>query len=147
MAVIEEELAKHGSYASCATGESMRPLLRNKRDVVIIEPIVEAPKKYDVILYRGADGSYILHRVVKKRLDCLVTRGDNTYVNEFVPNSALVGRMTAFNRDGIHTDVTDAAYIRYSKRRVCFYPARKCYVGMRAFLGKIKRKLLKKKPK
>ncbi len=143
MALIEEELAKHGSYASCAIGESMRPLLGNRRDVVIIEPISKALQKYDVILYRGADGSYILHRVIRNRPDCLVTRGDNTYVNEYVPHSSVVGIMTAFNKDGKHTDVTDAAYIRYSKCRVRFYPLRKCYVRVRAFLGKIKRKLLK----
>ena len=141
MSIIEEELAKHGSYASCAIGESMRPLLVTNRDVVIIEPIHKEPQKYDVILYRGADGRYILHRVVGKRVDCYVTRGDNTYVNEFVPEAAIVGIMTAFNRNGERTNITDKKYIRYSKRRVLFYPFRKCYVKVRALLGKIKRKL------
>lgn len=140
---IEEELAKHGSYASCALGESMRPILRNKEDAVIIEPLVRDVKKYDVILYRGARGEYILHRVIKLRRGCIVTRGDNTYANEFVPPAMVVGIMTAFHKNGIRTEADDPRYLAYSRRRVFFYPIRKCCVKTRAFLGRIKRKLFK----
>ena len=86
MSTIEEELKNNGSYAAVAFGESMRPTLTPKTDVVIIEPCKAMPKKYDVILYRNDSGKYILHRVVRVKKECLVTRGDNTYVNEYVPS-------------------------------------------------------------
>ena len=145
MGVIEEELARHGSYASVAIGESMRPLLVPRRDVVIIEPIVSPPRKYDVILYRDPMDRYVLHRVISVHREHFVTRGDNTYVNERVPSSRVVGIMTAFSRNGDRTEVTDKAYLRYSKRRLRYYPVRRCYVKLRAFLGAIKRKIFKKR--
>lgn len=147
MSTIEEELKNNGSYAAVAFGESMRPTLTPKTDVVIIEPCKAMPKKYDVILYRNDSGKYILHRVVRVKKECLVTRGDNTYVNEYVPFASVVGIMTSFVRNGNRIEGGSKSFISHSKKRLFFYPIRKIYVKTRAFFGKIKRSIIKKESK
>ena len=54
---IERQLAEQGFYVSTTVGCSMRPMLRNRRDRVIVLPIGdERLKKYDLPLYRRPDG-------------------------------------------------------------------------------------------
>ena len=80
---IERQLAEQGFYVSTTVGCSMRPMLRNRRDRVIVLPIGdERLKKYDLPLYRRPDGKYILHRIIGVRDGEYVIRGDNTYAKE-----------------------------------------------------------------
>ena len=59
---IEDVLAHEGAYVATTAGVSMRPLLRDRRDTVVIEPCAGRLAKYDVPLYRrGSD--YVLLRV------------------------------------------------------------------------------------
>ena len=62
-------------------GISMLPMLRQGRDCVILSPVPEKLKKYDLPLYRRDDGKYVLHRVVKvdETYTCI---GDNQFVYE-----------------------------------------------------------------
>lgn len=49
---IEEALESQGFYMSTTVGVSMFPLLRNRRDTILIRPVTEPLKKYDVPLYK-----------------------------------------------------------------------------------------------
>ena len=98
--IVERELREHGVYASNTVGYSMSPLLRHHKDVVIIEPPTGILKKYDVALYPDGKGNYILHRVIAVRDGEYIIRGDNTFVKEHVPHSAVVGVLVAYNRGG-----------------------------------------------
>lgn len=60
---IEEALESQGFYMSTTVGVSMFPLLRNRRDTILIRPVTEPLKKYDVPLYK--ENNYVLHRIVK----------------------------------------------------------------------------------
>ncbi len=49
---FEAELEKYGSFAYTTVGDSMRPLLRQGKDVVVIERPAGRLKKYDAALYK-----------------------------------------------------------------------------------------------
>ena len=76
--IIESELEKHGSYASVTRGDSMRPLFKTNRDMVIIKKVDRPLKKYDVVLYTGAKNKYTMHRIVGEKNGVFLIRGDNT---------------------------------------------------------------------
>ena len=80
----EQQLEQHGSLVYTNVGDSMLPLLRERRDLLIIEK--RSPgrmKKYDIVLYRRPSGKHILHRVLKVRKSDYVIAGDNRWEREF----------------------------------------------------------------
>ncbi|MBO5879453.1 MAG: S24/S26 family peptidase [Clostridia bacterium] len=138
---IEQQLKNKGSYASITKGCSMQPLFKTRRDMVVIEPLSREPKKYDVVLYRGAGAEYILHRIIKVCPEFFVIRGDNTYVKEFVPKENVIGVLTTFNRKGKRGTTGDFSYILYSRVWNFIYPIRSLYVKLRRLASKIYHKL------
>ena len=66
---FEQLLAQDGRLVYKTKGTSMEPMLRQNRDLVIIEVPASRLKKYDVALYRRGE-SYVLHRVVDVKEDC-----------------------------------------------------------------------------
>ena len=75
---FEEILEKDGRLVYRFRGVSMKPMLYQNRDLVVIEKVKDRLKKGDVVLYRrGKD--YVLHRIVRVSEDGYVIRGDNTY--------------------------------------------------------------------
>ena len=145
--VIENELLKNGSFAACAKGNSMRPMLRDGLDMVIIERPGREIKKYDVILYKDPTGRYVLHRVVKVKGDDFITRGDNCYFNEVVPLSSVLGILVAYNKNGKRYECNSFGFRAYSGRRVFFYPLRKLILCLRRFPARVYKKLFKKRVK
>ena len=141
---IEEELSKKGSFAACAIGESMRPMLRGGCDMVVIEPCREKIKKYDVILFKDKVGRYVLHRVIKLKKDLFITRGDNTYFVERVPSDKVLGILTRYNKNGKSYDVKSFNCRFYARRRVLFYPFRKAGLSIKRALARLYRKIFKR---
>ena len=142
---VEKELRENGAYILKTAGTSMRPLFKEGRDTVIIEKAANPLKKYDVALYRAAEGRYILHRVIAVRDGYYVIRGDNTYVKEKVDFNDVVGVLVSFRRgEKLHT-VNEMGYRCYSRLWNFIYPVRAFWHNFRIFLGKIRRKVFKKK--
>ena len=137
----ERELAENGVYMSNTVGHSMEPFLCHHRDAVIISRPQREIRKYDVILYPGKPGSYILHRVIATRGDTLIVRGDNNFFKEYVPKSDVIGVLTSFVRRGKRGSVTDLGYRFYSVSRVLLYPLRSLARRIRAMLGRLRRSL------
>ena len=142
-AIIENELAKHGSYASTTRGTSMRPLFKTGRDMVIIEPITAPLKKYDVVLYTGARNHYTMHRIIGVKNGLYVIRGDNTYKNEFVPPENIIGILTEFNRKGKRGSVDSTSFKIYSRFWHYLYPVRHFFHLFRRLASKIKHTVFK----
>ena len=98
---IEGILEKEGFYACTTVGRSMYPLLRNKKDVVVIKPVTGKLKKYDVPVYK-VDGQnksrYIMHRIIKVKPDMYVIRGDNCMIKEYVSGKDIVGVLAEISR-------------------------------------------------
>ena len=97
----EEELSKHGKIIHTNVGFSMMPLLRQHRDVMIIERPEGRLKKYDCPLYKTGSGKYILHRIIKVRENDYVICGDNCVTFERgVTDKQILGVLTGVIRDG-----------------------------------------------
>ena len=123
---FEKLLQEDGRLVYRTRGVSMEPMLRQNRDLVVIEVPSSRLKKYDVALYRRGT-SYVLHRVIGVKSDHYLIRGDNTYALETVPDSAVLGVLTEFVRDGKQYKVTDEEYLRYVHAWCAAYPVRRLY--------------------
>lgn len=140
---IEDELLKHGTYATNTVGVSMRPLFKTHRDAVVLKRAEGELKKYDVALYTDKRGRYILHRVIGKKGDYYVIRGDNTFVKEYVPRERVIAYMVSFNRKGKHHSTDERGYKLYARVWNFIYPVRFVFHIFLALLRKIKRKFSK----
>ena len=125
---IEQQLRDNGFYVSTTVGISMRPMLRNRRDRVILRATQpsERLQKWDLPLYRTEDGKYLLHRIIGHTEDGrYIVRGDNTYRKEYVLQEQIIGVMTEFYRGKRKIESTSRAYRRYAAFWNTIYPLRK----------------------
>lgn len=96
---MEEVLEQKGRLVTAPLGTSMLPLIRPQKDVVILEKQQEPPKKYDVVLYKRDNGTYILHRVLGKDDTGYVLCGDNQAVKEYrIQEKQILAVLTSFYR-------------------------------------------------
>ena len=111
---IKEILDTTGVFVSTTSGVSMVPMLRNRRDTIIVKPATERLKKYDVALYRRGD-SYVLHRVIKVLPDSYIIRGDNCIAKEYgITDEDVLGVLVEFYRKDKHISVNKRSYRLYS---------------------------------
>lgn len=140
---FEEILEHHGKLVYKTKGISMLPMLRQNRDLVIIEKPQGRLKKYDVALYKRGS-KYVLHRVISVREKDYVIRGDNTYKPEYgISDKNIIGVLKMFVRDGKEINIENKKYCAYVYFWCAIYPIRLFYKKVRSFLGKIKRKFSK----
>ncbi len=137
---FEEYLAEEGKLVYKTRGVSMEPMLRQNRDLVVIEVPDGRLKRYDVAFYRRRE-AYVLHRVIRVTEDGYRIRGDNTYSIEIVPESDIIGVLTGFCRKGKEYTTDNRAYRRYVRFWCAIYPLRAMWVRCRRLGGKILRKL------
>ncbi len=141
---IEDVLKEKGVYIGPTVGVSMLPMLKNRRDTIVVKPKTERLKRLDVALYKRGE-AYVLHRVLRVVDGGYIIRGDNCYVDESVPEDAVIGVLTEFFRKNKHIVCTDEKYIRYAEKRLKTYTFRRFFVRIkgkiRAFGGKVLRKL------
>ncbi|MCR5294673.1 MAG: S24/S26 family peptidase [Lachnospiraceae bacterium] len=135
-----ELLAREGKLIYRTRGVSMEPMLRQDRDLVIIETPSGELKPLDTALYRRGR-QYVLHRVIRVKDDCYLIRGDNTYTMETVPKSDVIGVLTGFQRKGKQYDANMRAYRCYARFWNFIYPLRYGLRICRRAAGKAARKL------
>lgn len=153
MPVIREKLEMGGTVSLGASGNSMSPLFRHRKDTVSLEKTDgREVKKYDMILYQRPDGKYVLHRIVGVGADGYILRGDHQYADEYpVKPEWVIAKVTGFVRNGRRTECTNILYRMYavcwvntvSLRHWLFYgkslPARGCRKICRTFWHLIRR--------
>lgn len=114
MTRFEDVIDRDGKLIYTNVGDSMRPLIRQDRDILIIEKPQGRLKKYDVPLYKRDSGQYVLHRVLKVRENDYVICGDNRYSKEYgITDRHIIGVLTAVVRDGKEIPITDWRYRLY----------------------------------
>lgn len=131
---FEEELKEKGVLVYTNVGTSMRPLIRQGKDVMIIKRFDNCCKlkKMDVPLYKRENGQYVLHRIIKVTKDGYVIRGDNTYSNEYgVTDHQIIGVLTGVIRNGKEISVNSFGYKVYSYFWLYTYYIRKVVVWMK----------------
>ncbi|MBQ2735053.1 MAG: S24/S26 family peptidase [Clostridia bacterium] len=141
---IEERLKKDSYCVQTTVGMSMYPMLRNRRDRVVIRPVgKERLGRWDLPLYRRPDGKYVLHRIIGVKDGYYVIRGDNTYVKEQVPDEWILGVMTEFYRGERHMRANQKSYRLYAAAWQTIYPIRYCLYALRRFASRIKHRIFK----
>lgn len=121
-------------------GDSMRPLIRQGRDLMVIQQRPEGRcRRYDAVLYKRPNGKYVLHRILKVRKDGYVLCGDNRYTREFgVPDQWIIGVLTAVLRDGKRElKATDWRYRLYVHLWCDFFLIRAFLIRVFRFIGKL----------
>ena len=94
--LIEEQIKNGGSIVFNPRGISMLPLIRQGIDRVELAKPSAPLKKYDIPFYRREDGSFILHRIIKKHSDGTYTAcGDNQVILEHgITDKQIIGVVT-----------------------------------------------------
>lgn len=139
---FEEEIERHGRLVYTNVGDSMMPLLREKRDLIIIEKAQGRLKKYDVPLYKRDSGQYVLHRILKVRKDDYVICGDNRYSRESgITDRHIIGVLTGFVRDGKTYSVKDKKYRFYVHLWCDFFYVRAIILKARSVFKYVRKKI------
>lgn len=115
---FEEQLKNSGKLIYTNVGGSMLPLLREGKDIMVIEP-AETYKRLDAVLFRRPGitgrGAYILHRILQISPDgqkyWIV--GDNCLSGETVEKTDILGVLTSIHRNGKTVKITDFRYRMY----------------------------------
>lgn len=143
---FEEELRRHGRLIYTNVGTSMLPMLRQRRDLIIVEPRPQGRcRRYDVVLYKRPSGQYVLHRILKVRKQDYVLCGDNRAIPEYgVQEDWILGVLTGFVRDGKQISVMDWRYRCYVHLWCDFFWLRAGVIRLRAVIERGKRKHEKK---
>ena len=97
--VILEKIKEGGSVKLKISGFSMYPLVASRRDSVLLTEADEI-KKGDVPLFKRADGSYVLHRIVGIKDGAYKVRGDYEQKIEYpVYPEQIVAKAKGFYRN------------------------------------------------
>ncbi len=140
---IEDVLLTNGQYVGPTAGVSMLPMLKNRRDTIVVNKKTERLKPLDVALYKRGE-QYILHRVLKVTDTGYIIRGDNCYADEIVPEEAVIGVLTEFFRKDKHIVCeSDKKYHRYVKNRLKTYKFRRFWVRLKAKCINLAKKILR----
>lgn len=144
---LESAIAEMGQVITSTAGTSMYPMLRNKRDMVVVGRVERKLKKYDVPVYRLKSGKIVMHRILKVKENGYIIRGDNLIKKEYdITDENIIGALKAFYRNGKYYDCeTSKAYKVYIFFNQISFPLRYAWKGLiRPILGKFKRFILKK---
>lgn len=143
---IEQIIAEKGEIISSTQGVSMYPMLRNRKDMVVIEKPSKRPAINDVVLYRAPGGKLLLHRIIKDLGTEYIIRGDNRLNKEYgVTPERIIGVLKGFYRDGKYYDCKKSLIYRIYVLSVRpSYPFRFLWQKfIRPVLSKLKRILIK----
>lgn len=136
---IEDVLREKGVYVGPTAGVSMLPMLKSRRDTIVVRAKTTRLQPLDVALYQRGD-DYVLHRVLSVTETGYIIRGDNCYADEKVPESAVIGVLTEFYRKNKHILCTDEKYQKYVKKRLKTYKTRRFFVVVKGkIVGGIKK--------
>lgn len=125
--LIEGLISSGNDVEFTVTGNSMAPTFRNMLDTVILTKCDgEKLHRGQIPLYRRADGSYILHRIVRVKKDCYDMAGDNqTEIERGVPKTAVICVVKAFVKNGKKRSCSSASFRIYSFFWMLILPLRR----------------------
>ena len=141
--LIRESLAEGKSVRFSPKGVSMKPMLRQGKDSVVLSAVPERLKKYDLPLYQRENGQYVLHRVVTVG-DTYTCVGDNQFVLEtWVEHHQMIAVVSAFARDGRRIEADDPGYRLYCRIWCASRPVRHLWRRGTGWLKRAARRCLK----
>lgn len=136
---IEDVLQKTGIFVSTTSGVSMYPMLRDRKDTIVVKTYEGRLKKFDVPLYKSGS-RYILHRIIKVTPDGYVIRGDNCDRKEYhVKDDDILGVLTEFYRGEKKIDMNGMGYKLYVQIYCRMFWVQWFWRRLRNLVAKVKR--------
>lgn len=106
---FEKELAEHGRIVYPNVGDSMMPLIKQGRDLLVIESVKSPINRGDIPLYKRDNGRYVLHRVISTKGGKYKICGDNRIAVEHgIEDRHILGVLVAILRDGKELPIRQA---------------------------------------
>ena len=122
---FEEVLSRDGKLVYTNVGDSMLPLIREGRDLLVIQPVNHRLGRYDIPLYRRDSGQYVLHRVLKVRPTDYVLCGDNRWQKETgIRDDQILGVLSSVIRNGKELSMQGLACRIYAHLWCDLFPLR-----------------------
>lgn len=111
------------------TGNSMYPMLSDKRDSVILTRCKNLKLKFgDIPLYKRNNGQYVLHRIVSVNENSYDLCGDNQYtIEKNLPKENIIAVVKAFERNGKTYNCNNFIYKCYWHLRIFSIPFRRLF--------------------
>jgi len=98
--IAGEVLAQGRTLRFRAKGGSMSPLIRNE-EVVKVVPVKGKINVGDVVLYRSPYGSALIHRVIQRGKESIITKGDFVASSDQpVLSKQVLGLVAAVEKNG-----------------------------------------------
>ncbi len=143
---IEEIIERDGQVLETTYGVSMQPMLRQGENPIVISKITSPLKKRDVILFRCESGKYLLHRIIKKKKNGYLTRGDNNLFNDgIIKEEQIKGILTGYYEGEKYIDCqNNLRYRVYSFFTPLRYFRKKISIKVRSFVPKFIKRFVKK---
>lgn len=144
---FEEQLAVRGQICFTNVGRSMMPLLREGRDIMVIDKKGAEPcKNHDAVLFKRygvhGRGAYVMHRILRVNKDGTYwIVGDACIKGETVNEDQILGILTAVIRDGKRINVTDKKYRLYVFFVASLWPLHHVWLYTRNFFRRVISKL------
>ncbi|MBQ7760434.1 MAG: S24/S26 family peptidase [Clostridia bacterium] len=116
--IIEEVISSGGEFHLAPHGNSMLPLIKPGKDTVVLVAPTDL-KEQDIVLYRRANGQFILHRIMYIKKDHLLMCGDNLDYYEYeIKLEDILAKVKDILIDGkTKVDTTSRKYKKYVKSR------------------------------
>ena len=138
---FEEIIERDGRLIYTNKGNSMMPLIKEGRDLLVIEKKDGRLKKFDVPLYKRDTGQYVLHRIIKVRQSDYVICGDNRVNMEYgITDRHIIGVLTAVIRNSKELPVSSTKYKLYVRLWYLLFPFRFVFIKALNLIRRIKKK-------
>lgn len=99
--VIKEVIDADGEVTLIASGVSMEPFIRDRKDVITLKKPDGKFKTGDVPFYKRKNGQFILHRIIGKDKNGYILRGDNQWVKEYsVKDEDIIAVLVCVEKNG-----------------------------------------------
>lgn len=129
---FEDEIKRTGRIIYTNVGDSMMPLIKQGRDVLVISAVNGRLKRYNIPLYKRDSGQYVLHRILKVRKNDYVICGDNRCNKEYgITDRHIIGVLSGIIRDGREIPVTDIKCRIYAHLWCDLFPVRVLIIRIR----------------
>ena len=141
IADYKSQIEKNNVIAFVPGGNSMWPILKNKKQSVIVQKKQARLKKFDVGFYQRDNGAFVLHRVMQVIDGGYVMCGDSQFNTEKVKEENVFGVMEGFYQGKKYIEVTNPKYIKRVKSWYLHKFRRKVRLKMFYFSNRVKNKL------
>ena len=100
--ITQQVLSRGKALRFRAKGGSMSPFIRNG-DVVEVVPLKGKINLGDVVFYHSSYGNPVIHRVIQRSKENIITKGDSvSNSDQPVLSKQVLGRVVAIEKNGWH---------------------------------------------